>query len=137
MTYLFDTSALAKRYLIEDGREQVVALFAQADEIGVGSFWFAEVISAFCRLRRENNLTKQEYERIKSEVLEDFEDFSIVSITTATNEKAAELLEGNIQRGMDALHVACAIVWYADVFVSGDHRQVLAAKHAGLNVIEV
>jgi len=35
-------------------------------------------------------------------------------------------------RAMDALHVACAIQWGAELFVSADERQVAAAKKAGL-----
>jgi predicted nucleic acid-binding protein len=33
---------------------------------------------------------------------------------------------------MDALHVACAMQWGAELFVSADARQVAAAKKAGL-----
>jgi predicted nucleic acid-binding protein len=33
---------------------------------------------------------------------------------------------------MDALHIACAIEWGADVFLSADARQLAAARRAGL-----
>jgi hypothetical protein len=34
---------------------------------------------------------------------------------------------------MDALHVACAIEWKADLFVTSDKRQLVAAQNAGLH----
>jgi predicted nucleic acid-binding protein len=33
---------------------------------------------------------------------------------------------------MDALHIACALEWGAEVFVSADARQLAAARRAGL-----
>jgi len=33
---------------------------------------------------------------------------------------------------MDAFHVACALEWSADLFVTSDKRQLIAAKNAGL-----
>jgi len=33
---------------------------------------------------------------------------------------------------LDALHVACALEWQADLFVTSDRRQFMAAKNTGL-----
>jgi predicted nucleic acid-binding protein len=38
---------------------------------------------------------------------------------------------------MDALHIGCALEWEAELFVSSDKRQILAAKKAGLKVVSV
>jgi hypothetical protein len=38
---------------------------------------------------------------------------------------------------MDALHLACAIDWQADLFVSSDKHQVSAALKSGLRVLQV
>ena len=46
---------------------------------------------------------------------------------------AVTLLENNVLRAMDALHVAGALVWQADLFVTADRRQFAAAQQAGLN----
>ena len=35
---------------------------------------------------------------------------------------------------LDALHVACALTWRADLFVTSDQRQFMAAQLAGLDV---
>ena len=48
-----------------------------------------------------------------------------------------QVLEKNPVRAMDALHLACAQVWQADVFVSADVRQLAAAKKTGLRIHSV
>jgi predicted nucleic acid-binding protein len=45
-----------------------------------------------------------------------------------------ELLEKNILRSLDAIHIACALEWQSELFVSSDERQVTAAIKSGLNV---
>jgi uncharacterized protein len=50
---------------------------------------------------------------------------------------AIGLLEATPLRTLDALHVACARQWRADLFVSSDARQLGAAADAGLRTIEV
>jgi hypothetical protein len=47
------------------------------------------------------------------------------------------LLEEHPLRAMDALHLACALSYQADSFVSADHRQLSAARKAGLKVVDV
>jgi predicted nucleic acid-binding protein len=34
---------------------------------------------------------------------------------------------------MDAIHVACAVEWQADLFVTSDRRQFEADRNAGLH----
>jgi len=35
---------------------------------------------------------------------------------------------------LDALHIACALEWGAELFVSSDQQQLRAAKRAGLKI---
>jgi len=42
------------------------------------------------------------------------------------------MLENNALRAMDSLHVACALEWNADLFVTSDKRQAAAAMRSGL-----
>ena len=41
-------------------------------------------------------------------------------------------IEASPVRAMDALHVACALEWDAELFASADKQQLSAAKKAGL-----
>jgi uncharacterized protein len=46
---------------------------------------------------------------------------------------SVNLLEKNVLRAMDALHVACALECQADLFATSDRRQFQAAINAGLH----
>ena len=59
---------------------------------------------------------------------------SIVGLTDQVVARAVTLLEGSPLRSSDALHVACAAEWEADLFVSADERQSNSARLFGLKV---
>ena len=46
-------------------------------------------------------------------------------------------LEGNVLRGMDAIHIGSALALKADLFVSSDRRQLDAAARSGLRTAPV
>jgi predicted nucleic acid-binding protein len=64
--------------------------------------------------------------------LEDVHDATVIQLTPSVVSHSVKLLENNILRAMDAFHVACALEWSADLFVTSDKRQFIAAKNAGL-----
>jgi predicted nucleic acid-binding protein len=66
-------------------------------------------------------------------LMDDVHDAIILQITPAVISRAVKLLENNVLRAMDALHIACALEWQAELFISADRRQVKAAKNAGLH----
>jgi predicted nucleic acid-binding protein len=53
MLVFFDTSAFVKRYIRESGTDQVLTWCDSATEIALAGIALPEIISAFCRLRRE------------------------------------------------------------------------------------
>ncbi len=61
--------------------------------------------------------------------------FSLVRLTEVLLEAAADL-SGRSLRSFDAIHIASAISIAADVFVTADVRQAVAARVAGLDVID-
>jgi predicted nucleic acid-binding protein len=63
---------------------------------------------------------------------EDLGDLLIVNLTPSVHSKCTAILEASPVRAMDALHVACAVQWGAELFVSADKRQISAARRAGL-----
>jgi predicted nucleic acid-binding protein len=56
----------------------------------------------------------------------------IVNLTPDVILTCMTILEANAVRAMDALRVACAVEWGAELFVTSDRRQISAAKKAGL-----
>lgn len=62
----------------------------------------------------------------------DIKDVVVLQLTPQVISHSVKLLEKNILRSMDALHIAYAIKWEADLFVTADKRQLSAAIQAGL-----
>ena len=137
MKVFLDTSAFAKRYVVEKGSSAVMALCEQADVLVVSAICLPEFISALTRLLREKKLVQKEYEILKVGALSDLADVDICQITQPVLMSALTLLESNPLRAMDALHVACALNVGTEFFVSADRRQLKAAGKAGLNAMDV
>jgi uncharacterized protein len=132
-----DTSAFAKRYIAEHGSDKVIALCQQADGLVVSVICLPELISTLSRLLREKKLAKADYRRLKGDAMSDLADVDICQITSGIVVSAISLLESNPLRAMDALHVACALAVKPDIFVAADHRQLSAARKAGLKIVDV
>jgi len=134
MLVFFDTSAFVKRYINESGTDKVLEWCDKATEIGLSGVVLPEIISAFCRLRREERITGVQYQQLKSSLMADIEDAALCDLAPAVLAQSILSLENNVLRGMDAIHVGSAVVLKADVFVSSDKRQCEAAVRAGLHV---
>jgi predicted nucleic acid-binding protein len=133
LNVLLDSSALAKRYVAEPGSERVEEILLAASSLGVSVICVSEVVSALCRRRREGRLSRQQYLGAKQALFEDVDDASVINLTERVIARAVELLGRWPLRSADALHVACAAEWGADLFVSADARQCSAARRYGLH----
>ena len=137
MKVFLDTSAFAKRHVAEQGSDKVLAMCQQADSLVVSVICLPELVSTLSRLVREKKLTKAAYLSLKGDVMADLADVDVCQITPEVLASVITLLELNPLRAMDALHVACALACKPDVFVSADHRQLSAARKAGLKIVDV
>jgi len=134
MRVFFDSSAFVKRYVSEAGTDAVLDWCDRATEIGLSGIALPEIVSAFCRLKREDKITDMQYRQLKTLLLADIEDAAICDLNPVVLAQAVSCLEANILRGMDAIHIGSAVALKADVFVSADKRQREAAVRAGLRV---
>ena len=134
MRVFFDSSAFVKRYVREAGTDTVLSWCDRATEIGLSGIALPEIVAAFCRLRREERLTDEQYRQLKSLLFIDLEDVAVCDLTPEVLRLAVASLEASALRGVDAIHVGSAVALKADVFVSADERQTKAAALAGLRV---
>jgi predicted nucleic acid-binding protein len=132
-----DSSAFAKRFVDEVGSDEVDGICEQATELGLSVLCIPEIVSALNRRRRERALTRGQYDTAKRRLIEDVRDVDIVIITTSVVGSSVTVLEANQIRTLDAVHVASALEWDADLFVSSDKQQLGAAKRAGLKTEKV
>lgn len=133
MNVVFDSSAFAKRYIAEPGSEQVDGILQSASQLGLSILCAPEIISALNRRVREGVLPHSGYEQAKAQLVADVADAVVLQLTPDVAATAVTLLENHPLRAMDALHVAGALVWRADLFVTADRRQFTAAQQTGLN----
>jgi predicted nucleic acid-binding protein len=137
MNIFFDSSAFSKRYIEEEGSDQVDELCQRADTLELSIICIPEVFSALNRRRREAVISDSDYSLIKTQFSTDIGDASLLDLTPAVITRAIALLENHSLRAMDALHVACALESQTDLFVSADQRQITAAQNEGLAVQQV
>lgn len=135
MHVFLDSSAFAKRYIEESGTAEVISWCDQATRLGLSIIAIPELISAFCRLRREGALTASQYRRIKGDLFADIADALICDTNPDVIQLAIRALERHTLHGMDAIHIGAALASGAEVFVSADARQCAAAEALGLKVV--
>ena len=132
MKVLTDSSALAKRYVLEEGSGKIDHFLQNASQLGLCTILVPEIISGLNRRRRDDKLSTDDYRTIKRQLMDDVHDAVVLQVTPAVISYSVKLLETNILRAMDALHIACAMEWKAELFVTADIRQYKAAINAGL-----
>lgn len=132
MKTFFDSSAYVKRFIEEEGSVLVEEICMQTTSLGLCIICIPEIISGLNRSVREKNISPKYYNIIKNRLLEELQDAVVLNITQEVVLLSVELLENNVLRAMDSLHLACAMEWNADLFVSSDNRQIDAARKAGV-----
>jgi len=132
MKIFFDSSAFAKRYIDESGSDSVEAICQSATELALSVICMPEIISAMNRRVRDGSISQTQYRQVKTCLAREIADVTIINVLPEVVADAIFVLETNPLRAMDALHVACALQWNADLFVSSDNRQLSAAQNAKL-----
>jgi predicted nucleic acid-binding protein len=129
---LVDSSSFAKRYVQETGSDELDNVLHDASELALCVILVPELISGLNRRLREGAIHARDYRKAKGLLLDDVCDAIILQLTPAVISRSVNLLENNVLRAMDALHIACALEWKADLFVTSDRRQLDAAINSGL-----
>ncbi|MBD3224364.1 MAG: PIN domain-containing protein [Caldithrix sp.] len=137
MNLFFDSSAWAKRYIEESGSDRVEDFCRQAHSVSLSILCVPEVISAFARLKRQNMITRAQFDQAKKALFKEIEDIRLINITPDVISHSVTLLQRYHLRTLDALHLACAAESNMDHFITSDIRQKEAATQYGFDVIWV
>ncbi|MBA2667666.1 MAG: type II toxin-antitoxin system VapC family toxin [Trueperaceae bacterium] len=137
MRTFLDSSAFAKRFVEEAGSDAVERLCEQVTELGLSVLCVPEIISALNRRVREGSVSRDQYLEAKARLAAEVAEATIVNLLPAVIARAIGVLETTPLRALDAVHVACALQWKADLFVSSDDRQLGAAAYADLRTMKV
>lgn len=134
MRVVIDSSGYVKRYVAEPGSVEAREVVEAASELGLCVLCLPEVVSALARMLLDGKLAAESYQQTKATLTADLADAVTLQLTPSVLATATLLLEGSRLRASDALHVACALEWHADLFVTADRRQAAAATAASLHV---
>lgn len=132
MRLFLDSSALAKRYVLEAGSDHVITECREATEIILSILAIPEIFSGLNRLKREGKIAKKNYSVIKTNFAKDVEEATIVQMTSMVIEKTILCLETNPVRTLDAIQIASAVESVCDLFLTADVRQSEAARRMKL-----
>lgn len=139
MWAFFDTSALAKRYIEEPGRRDVLQLLRRYEFVA-SAVLPVELRGALRRRAADGTLDTARLPGILSRVAADRAYWTLVEVGTDVLAAAETLVATHPLRTLDAIHVASAQLFAARVpapkplFVSADSRQADAAAAIGLVV---
>jgi predicted nucleic acid-binding protein len=134
-----DSSALIKRYVLEVGSDEVGRLLSEADAAGTAWISLVEVVAGLAKAARMSVLTSEEADSAILSFRGDWPDLMRLQITEPLLESAADLARQHGLRGYDAVQLAAATIWQANLeepvtLVSFDRQLWLAAQNAGLAV---
>ena len=135
----FDTSALVKRYVKEDGAVQARALLRRHRFLS-SAILPVEALAALGRRRQAGDLTEQDHSAILGRLQRDRAHWELVDPTRPVLARAEQLAGAQALRALDALHVASALEFRISTelrvpFITADRRQREGAERAGLDVV--
>jgi hypothetical protein len=137
MRLFFDTSAFIKRYISEPGSAAVESLCSESTDVALAIVCPVEILSAINRIKREGRISAVEYDKINAALLGDIRDITLIAIDTRVVNYSIRAIETSPLKALDSIHIACALVWKPDYFISSDFQQIAGAKKMGLAVKHV
>lgn len=140
--YFIDTSTLFKRYIPEEGTEELDNIFKQAKTFYISDITIIEVMS---NLKRKNEISKElsdeVYKNIKSEFLRDIADGNLKTsgIVSGTIIEAINLIDQKYVTPIDSIQLATALQLNKEpgniVFVCSDKKLEALARKYGLKSV--
>ncbi len=137
MIAYLDASALVKRYLVERGSRETIALTAESEMIATSIVTRAEVAAALAKGVRVGIVTEDRARKAQRSFTGDWPDIVRVPVTEALVERAEALAWDHALRGYDAVQLASAVTLRESVgteimLATFDQQLWDAAPRAGL-----
>lgn len=110
MISYFDTSALVKLYVDEEGSKLAADYVRKSLAVATSKVAYAEARAAFARAWREGVLDNQAYQHVVANFKEDWPAYFALEISDAVLQRVDALADKYPLRGFDLLHLASSIV---------------------------
>ena len=139
--FLFDTSALVKRYHLEPGSDKVDEIFEDTDNVLIISeLALVEVTSALLRKRNRGEITASVMENALAQFARDvLSELIVADLTSDLVHRAREMVLKHNLRTLDALQLAFALEFQVlkPTFVCADAKLRDAAQAAGITTLDL
>ncbi len=112
MILYLDTSALIKRYIREDGSDEVEKRVQKAAVIGSATITRAEVAAAFAKAVRIGLIKRETAQRDLETFRQDWADYERLDVNEVVVARADALAWQHGLRGYDAVQLATALMWH-------------------------
>jgi uncharacterized protein len=130
----FDSSALVKLVVEEDGSHDVAMLWDGADAVVTSRVAHPEVRAALAAAHRDHRLADTDHTAAKQSWRAFHSALRMVEVTGSLEDRAGHLAETHALSGFDAIHLASALT-LADapvILATWDRRLLDAARTIGL-----
>ncbi len=136
MNTYFETSAIIKLVVVEDGSDESGALWDASDLLITSRLAYVEARAALAAARRARRLSQKELEAAKRALEGRFREIDLIEITERVSRTAGDLAEQHGLRGYDAVHLASALALSAGdvVLATWDRDLALAARATGFDI---
>lgn len=133
---VFDSSALVKLVVDEEGSETVVRLWDEASAVVASRLAHPEVRAALSAAERAGRITAGGHRAARADWEEYWAALRVVEMTALLAGSAADLTLDHVLGGADAVHLASALALQeaAPILATWDRRLWTAARAAGLVV---
>lgn len=138
MIVYFDTSALIPLVVDEPGSPVSTSLWEAADQVFSTRLVVVEAAAALGQSVRTGRTESAVLPELLEETRLMTADATLLDVTPAVIDRAADLAVSRGLRGYDAVHLATAVLVRARdvVFASGDQRLLAAAHHEGFTTVD-
>lgn len=138
----FDTSALIKNFVLEEGSELVQDLVGNSTSVATASVAYAEVFSGLTRKRREGFLTISQHTAVCRQFEGHWLSYIHVELVQEILLLARDLIQRHPLRAFDAIHLASALSLQKGIgqvlqFAGADTRLLQAATSENLIALNV
>lgn len=130
MNSYFETSAIVKLVIAEEGSEEAGAVWDASDVAITSRLAYAEARAALAAARRSRRLSIDGLSDAKSALEDRFGELDILDVSEAIVRTAGDLAEEHALRGFDALHLASALALGAEVILVTWDRDLAKAGRA-------
>jgi predicted nucleic acid-binding protein len=137
MSCFLDTSALIKKYIIEQGSDLVKDYLTQSQLVYVSGTARVECFSVIGRMVTNGDLDSKQANDLKFEIIRDFLFFQIIPFNELTESIALELIQKHRLKTLDSIQLASALIpkQRPDYFLGADKKLNACALLEGFNIV--